>query len=117
MRFQLTTEPSLIILNRCGNNSAVIAPAFPAGSEERGGNSIGRVPPFQGGCCEFESRPPLHSSSNSGRVEVDRETIENQKHTHTLGLSEGELASVITKQVREALPRFVDGLEGEMSHT
>lgn len=27
-----------------------------------GSNSIGRVPAFQAGCCEFEPRLPLHKS-------------------------------------------------------
>jgi site-specific recombinase XerD len=55
---------------------------------QRGGNSVGRVPAFQAGCREFESRPPLHphnrakiAASRPARRDATtlRDTITEQK--------------------------------------
>lgn len=43
------------------------------------------------------------------KVEELEQRVEDQNHTHTLVVSEKELSSVVAKQVREALPSFIDG--------
>jgi site-specific recombinase XerD len=52
---------------------------------QRGGNSVGRVPAFQAGCREFESRPPLppHNHAENGTVPLKRSNATAEHDTIT----------------------------------
>ena len=46
-------------LGACGETRGGSSPLPPIKYKKCGGNSVGRMPPCQGGCHGFESHPPL----------------------------------------------------------